>query len=106
MDICPYFKHTNGLIFSSLVVKRSFIEVSMKIHFMDICPCLKHTTGLIFSSLAVKRSFIGVSMKISIEYARFSNQSQKGEGNSSLWNRMLEIKNKSNQAWHSRIYYA
>jgi hypothetical protein len=32
MDICPCLKHTNGLIFSSLVVKRSFIGVSMKIN--------------------------------------------------------------------------
>jgi hypothetical protein len=31
MDICPCLKHTTGLIFSSLVVKRSFIGVSMKI---------------------------------------------------------------------------
>ncbi|MDR1538469.1 MAG: hypothetical protein LBU32_10830, partial [Clostridiales bacterium] len=31
MDICPCLKHTDGLIFSSLVVKRSFIGVSMKI---------------------------------------------------------------------------
>jgi formate/nitrite transporter FocA (FNT family) len=30
MDICPCLKHTNGLIFSSLVVKRSFIGVYMK----------------------------------------------------------------------------
>jgi hypothetical protein len=31
VDICPCLKHTTGLIFSSLVVKRSFIGVSMKI---------------------------------------------------------------------------
>jgi hypothetical protein len=31
MDICPCLKRTNGLIFSSLVVKRNFIGVSMKI---------------------------------------------------------------------------
>jgi hypothetical protein len=30
MDICPCLKHTYGLIFSSLVVKRSFIGVYMK----------------------------------------------------------------------------
>jgi hypothetical protein len=30
MDNCTCLKHTNGLIFSSLVVKRSFIGVSMK----------------------------------------------------------------------------
>jgi hypothetical protein len=37
VDICPCLKHTNGLIFSSLVVKRSFIGVYMKSSILPRC---------------------------------------------------------------------